>query len=84
MYFAVFSLLWLRVSLVSQMVRNLPTVLETWVQFLGWGHPLEKGMATHSSILACRYRGQRNLAGYSPGNRKESDKTEQLTFSLSL
>ena len=43
-----------RVSLVSQMVRNLPTVQETWVQFLGREDPLEKGMATHSSILACR------------------------------
>ena len=43
-----------RASLVSPMVRNLPTVQETWVQFLGREDPLEKGMATHSSILACR------------------------------
>ena len=41
-------------SLVPQMVKNLPTVQETWVQFLGWEDPLEKGMATHSSILAWR------------------------------
>ena len=34
------------------MVKYLPEVLETWVQFLGWEYPLEKGMATHSSILA--------------------------------
>ena len=34
------------------MVKNLPAVLETWVQYLGWEDPLEKGMATHSSILA--------------------------------
>ena len=40
------------VSLVAQMVKNLPTVWETWVQSLGWEDPLEEGMATHSSILA--------------------------------
>ena len=40
-------------SLVAQMVKNLPTVKETWVQSLGWEDPLEKEMATHSSILAC-------------------------------
>ena len=34
------------------MVKYLPEVLETWVRFLGWEYPLEKGMATHSSILA--------------------------------
>ena len=39
--------------LVAQMVTNLPVVQETWAQSLGWGEdPLEKGMATHSSILA--------------------------------
>ena len=40
--------------LVAQMVKNLPAVQETWVQSLGWKDTLEKGMATHSSILACR------------------------------
>ena len=34
------------------MVKNLPAMWETWVQSLGWEDPLEKGMATHSSILA--------------------------------
>ena len=34
------------------MVKNLPAMLETWVQSLGWEDPLEQGMATHSSILA--------------------------------
>ena len=38
--------------LVAQMVKNLPAVQETQVRFLGRVHPLEKGMATHSSILA--------------------------------
>ena len=41
-------------SLVAQLVKNLPAVQETWVQFLGWEDPLEKGMATHSSVLAWR------------------------------
>ena len=36
------------------MVKNLPAMQETWVQFLGQEDPLEKGMATHSSILAWR------------------------------
>ena len=40
--------------LVAQMVKNLPAVQETQVPFLGWEDPLEKGMATHSSILAWR------------------------------
>ena len=39
-------------SLVAQLVKNLPTVQETRVRSLGWGDPLEKEMATHSSILA--------------------------------
>ena len=41
-------------SLVDQLVKNLPAMQETWVRFLGWKDPLEKGMATHSSILAWR------------------------------
>ena len=40
-------------SLVAQMVKNLPATWETWVRSLG-REDLEKGMATHSSILACR------------------------------
>ena len=39
-------------SLVAQMGKNLPAVQETRVQSLGWEDPLEKGMATHSSIFA--------------------------------
>ena len=41
-------------SPVAQLVKNLPAVRETWVQSLGWEDPLEKGKATHSSILAWR------------------------------
>jgi len=42
------------VSLIAQLVKNLPVIQETPVQFLGWEDPLEKGKATHSSILARR------------------------------
>ena len=38
-------------SLVAQLVKNPPAMQETWVQFWGWEDPLEKGKATHSSIL---------------------------------
>ena len=41
-------------SLVAQLVKNLPTMQETQVRFPGREDPLEKEMATHSSILACR------------------------------
>ena len=41
-------------SLVAQMLKTLPAVQETWVRSLSWEDPLEKGMATHSSILAWR------------------------------
>ena len=39
---------------MGQLVKSLPTVQESQVQFLGWEDPLEEGMATHSSILAWR------------------------------
>ena len=42
------------IKLVVQSVNHLPAIQETWVQFLGWEDPLEKEMATHSSILAWR------------------------------
>ena len=41
-------------SLVAQLVKNPPAMQETWVRYLGWEDPLEKEMATHSSILAWR------------------------------
>ena len=41
-------------SLVAQLVKNPPAMQETWVLSLGWEDPLEKGKATHSSILAWR------------------------------
>ena len=44
-------------SLTAQLVKNPPVMQETWVQSLGWEDPLEKGKATHSSILAWRIPG---------------------------
>ena len=49
-----FSKKYLGSFLVAQTVNNQPATLETHVQSLGWEDPLEKGMATHSSILAWR------------------------------
>ena len=43
-----------RASLVAQRLKHLPAMWETWVRSLGWKDPLEKEMATHSSILAWR------------------------------
>ena len=43
-----------RASLMAQLVKNPPAMRETWVRSLGWGDPLEKEKATHSSILAWR------------------------------
>ena len=57
---------------------------ETQVPSLGGEEPMEKGMATHSSMLAGEVHGQRSMAGYSPWGRKESDMTERLTLSLFL
>ena len=58
------------------MVKNLPAVQETQVRFLAQEDPLQKEMATHSSILPGAAHGQKSLAGYCPWDRKESDMTE--------
>ena len=52
-------------SLVAQLVKNLSAMWETWVQSLGWEDPLEKGKATHSSILPGEFHGL-----YSPWGHK--------------
>ena len=64
-------------SLVTQLVKNLPAMWETWVRSLGWEDPLEKGKATHSSILAWRIPWTVQSMGC-----KESDMTERLSLSL--
>ena len=67
------NLLW--ASLVTRVVKNTPATLETCVRSLTWEDPLEKEMATHSSILPGESHGQKSLAGYSPWNHRESDTT---------
>ena len=57
-------------SLVAQMVNNPPAVQETWLRFLGREYPLQKGMATHSSILTWRIPWTEEPGGL------ESDTTE--------
>ena len=54
-------------SLVAQLIKNPPAMQETLVHFLGWEDPLEKGKATHSSILVL-------------GVSQEFDTTEQLSW----
>ena len=62
----------LQASLMDQIVKNPPTMQETWVQSLGWEDTLGKGMATHSSILAWIIPWTEEPSGLS----KESDKSE--------
>ena len=56
----------LQASLVAQTVKNLPAVQETWVQSLGQEDPLEREMATHSSILAWRIPWTEEPGGLQP------------------
>ena len=59
------------------MIKNLPAKQETQIQSQGQEDPLEKGMATHSSILAWRIPWtEESGGGYSPWGRQESDTTE--------
>ena len=61
---------------MAQMVKNLPTLWETWVQSLGWEDPLEEGMATHFSILDWRIQWTESLVVYGPQGHTESYMTE--------
>jgi len=61
---------------VAQKVKYLPAVWETWVWSLGQEGPLEKGMATHSSVLALRIPGTGRLVGCPLWGRTESDTTK--------
>ena len=66
---------------MAQMGKNLPAMLETWVQSLGREDPVEKGMAAHSSILTWRIPWTEE-PGKAHWVAKESDAIEQLTLSL--
>ena len=67
-------------SLLTQTVKNLPAMWETQVRALDWEGPLEKGMATHFTVLSWRIPWTGNLTGYSPWGH-ELNMTEQLTLS---
>ena len=56
---------------MPQLVKKPSVMWETWVRSLGWGDPLEKGKATHSSIWPGEFHGL-----YGPWGHKESDMTE--------
>ena len=69
---------------MTQMVKNLPAMQETGVQSLCQEDPLEKGIATHSSILASKIPQTEEPGGLQEDSGcRESDRTEQLTLSLS-
>ena len=60
----------LRSSLVAQSVKNLPALQKTQVRSLAWEDPLDKELATHSSILAWKILLTEKPGGYSPGGHK--------------
>ena len=66
-------------SLVAQMVKNLPTMQEAQVWFLGGEDPLEKWMPPTPVFLPGEFHGQRSLVGYSPWGHKEPEMTKWLT-----
>ena len=86
--------------LVAQKVKNLPAMQETWIQSQGREDPLEKGMATYSSILVWRIPWTEDLVGYSPWGitnthaespagylslvKRQLDNTEPLKWKLGL
>ena len=72
-------------SLVAQLVKNLPTMQETWVRSLGQEDPLEKGRATHSGILAWKTPWTEEPGGLQSIGHKELDTTKRLAcFNLLL
>ena len=71
-------------SLVAHLVKNLPIVQETWVRSLGQEDPLEKEMATHSSILAWKIPWAEKPGGLQSMGSKRVGTTEQLTLTYLL
>ena len=65
-------------SLVAQTVKNLPAMQETCVRSLSWEDPLEKGMVTHSSVLAWKILMDRGAWQATVHGIVQSDMTEQL------
>ena len=67
---------------IVQLVKNLPARQETSVQFLSWEDPLEKGMITHSSILAWRMPWAEELGRLQSMGSQESDITQRLKHQI--
>ena len=67
-------------SLMAQMLKNLPTMLETWVRSLGREEPLEKGITTHSSVFTWEIPRTEEPGRYSPRSPKELDTMEWCLF----
>ena len=65
-----FTIVTVSAPLVAQRLKHLPAMRETRAQSLSLEDPLEKEMATHSSICAGKFLGQRNLVGYHPWGRR--------------
>ena len=61
--------------LMTQTVKSLPAVWETWVRSLAWEDPLEEGMQPTPVFLPRESPGQQSLVGYGPRGHKESDMT---------
>ena len=68
------------ILLLTQMIKNLPEIQETWVQSLSWEDPLEKEMETTSVFLPREFHGLRSLGGYSPWGHRELGTINTFTF----
>ena len=66
-------------SLIAHLIKNLPAMQETWVRSLGWEDPLEKEMATHSTILAWRVPWTEESGGLLSMGSQESDMLSDQT-----
>ena len=76
------SILALITSLVAQAVKNLPTMQETWIRYLGWIDPRKRAWQPAPAFWPEEAHGQRSLVGYSPWGHKEPDTTERLGVTL--
>ena len=81
MYSNLFPLMLFRDSLVAQTVKNSPAMQETRIRSLGWEDPLEKGMATHSSVLAWRIPWTKESGGLqSMGSQRVGHNGEMIIY----
>ena len=71
-------------SLVAQLVKNLPAAWETWVRSLGWEDPLEKGMATHPSILVWEITWTEEPGGLQSMGLQSQTRLSDFTFAVTF